>query len=264
MPQELKKRARIDMELIKTWEAEHTMKKCANGIGLALLLMILSISAVQARTGYVSDMLILTFREGPGTTYSVLKTLRSNTPLTVLEEDQGFYKVALESGEQGWVDKQFVVFDLPKSMVIDQLNQEKAALENQLEILMKTSGQFKNELAAQKSAAGQATAALEEEIAGLKKENAGMAAQLNQTRSELERLRAASEDVVATLEANKQLTAENRQLSQNLAQVEQDASQIFKTSMIKWFLAGVGVLLLGWIIGMMISPKRRRRNSLLD
>jgi SH3 domain protein len=74
-------------------------------------------------------MLILTFREGPGPNYPVLSALKSDTPLTVIEEKNGYLKVALSSGEQGWVDKSYVVTDLPKSIIIDRLKKENAALE---------------------------------------------------------------------------------------------------------------------------------------
>jgi SH3 domain protein len=39
---------------------------------------------------------------------------------------------------------------------------------------------------------------------------------------------------------------------------------MFKTGMIKWFLAGVGVLLLGWVIGLSVSSRQGGSSSLLD
>ena len=79
----------------------------------------------ETRTGYVSDMLILTFREGPGTQFKVLKSLPSDTRLTILEEGEKFFKAQLESGDQGWVDKRFVIFTPTKTLQIQALEKEK-------------------------------------------------------------------------------------------------------------------------------------------
>ncbi len=82
---------------------------------ISLMLVFTGMSAMgQSRIGYVTDRLILTFRQGPGPSYQVLKTLESDTRLTILDEEENYYKVRLSSGETGWVDKQFVTFDIPK------------------------------------------------------------------------------------------------------------------------------------------------------
>jgi SH3 domain protein len=56
---------------------------------------------------------------------------------------------------------------------------------------------------------------------------------------------------------------ENLALSQELALLKKENKNLFKTSMIKWFLSGVGVLLLGWIIGQGISSRKRKSSSSL-
>jgi SH3 domain protein len=169
----------------------------------------------QARTGYVSDMLLLTFRQGPGTSFSVLQTLKSNTPLTILEEENEYYKVELDTGHIGWVDKQFVVFEPPKTQIIEQLTQEKSSLQAQLETLSKDLEQLKTQLAAQES------------------------------------------------DKDEKETPVESGLKETVAVNQDETGHRFRTAMIKWFLAGVGVLLLGWIIGQSISSKKRKSGSLL-
>ncbi|HCY86159.1 MAG TPA: TIGR04211 family SH3 domain-containing protein [Desulfobacteraceae bacterium] len=240
------------------------MRKLFTGIMAATLIFSFAASVAQARTAYVSDMLILTFREGPGTNYQVLQTLKSNTPLTILEEQNGFYKVALSSGEQGWVDKQIVVFDEPKTQVIDQLNREKAELEDRIEALMEQSETLTARLSNQQTDAEGQTQELSRSLSDLKTENKRLAAELAAAKEAHKRLKEASANVVATMDANKTLTEENQRLSAEISRLETETSHLFRTGMIKWFLAGVGVLLLGWIIGQSVSSKRRRGSSLLD
>jgi len=229
-----------------------------------ITILLLSIPAYsQARTGYVSDMLILTFRQGPGTSFSVMQTLKSNTPLTILEEDKGYYKVELTSGTIGWVDKQFIVFETPKNQIIEKLNQEKASLETRVETLSSTLDQLKAQLATQESDQGEKTAALNESLKKAVDKNIILSTQLKENQANYSTLKAQSQNVLEVVEKNKVIEEKNILLANSLAQLEKETSHLFRTGMIKWFLAGVGVLLLGWIIGQSVSSKKRRSSSLL-
>lgn len=193
---------------------------------IGLILVFSGVSAVaQSRTGYVTDMLILTFRQGPGPSYEVLKTLESNTRLTILEEEGGYYKVRLSSGDTGWVDKQFVTFDTPKAEIIETLKEEYAALENRFNDLSAAHEQLREKMAAMS-------------------EN--------------------TDDLYQTLQKNKDLEKKNTQLSLRIEQLENQSEPLFKAGMIKWFLAGFGVILFGWILGRTVSTAPRRRSSLLS
>ena len=179
----------------------------------------------QSRTGYVTDKLILTFRQGPGPSYEVLKTLESNTRLTILEEEADYYKVRLSSGDTGWVDKQFVTFETPKTEIIENMKDEYAALEKQFNALSADHEQLKEKMA---------------DISGN------------------------TDDLFETLQKNKDLEKKNTQLSLRIEQLEKKSETLFKTGMIKWFLAGFGVILFGWILGQTVSGRNHRRNSLLS
>ncbi|NWH04322.1 TIGR04211 family SH3 domain-containing protein [Desulfobacter latus] len=211
----------------------------------ALILIVIGTTAIcHARTAYVSDMLILTFRKGPGPGYPVISALKSDTPLTILEESNGYLKVELSSGEQGWVDKDYVVTDPPKSILIDRLKKENAALEDKIKTLTEQTD----------------LVALDQ----LKKKNRTLTQSLETLKSQYAALKTASADIADTLEENKRLKTRNASLSTALAQQKEDTGFMFKTGMIKWFLAGVGVLLLGWVIGLSVSSRQTGSGSLLD
>ncbi len=240
------------------------MRQFFTGLGIMAILFLSIPTYSQARTGYVSDMLILTFRQGPGTSFSVLKTLKSNTPLTILEEDKGYYKVELAPGDIGWVDKQFVVFETPKVKIIDQLNQEKARLETRLGTLSNSLDQLKTQLANQQSDQGEKADAMAATLKEAVDKNKALSTQLKKSQTDYSELQAQSQNVLEVVEKNKILEENNIFLSDKLAQLEKKTSHMFKTGMIKWFLAGVGVLLLGWIIGQSVSSKKKRSSSLLS
>ncbi|MGD9824874.1 TIGR04211 family SH3 domain-containing protein [Desulfobacter sp.] len=218
----------------------------------------------HAQTAYVSDILILTFRQGPGPGYPVISALKSDTPVTIIEESKGYLKVELSSGEQGWVDKNYIVTDPPKSIIINQLKKENAALEDKIRALTDQAGQSLSGTAKintdQNTDMGADQAAMEQ----LKKENLVLTQSLETLKSQYTALKTASANVAATLEENNRLKTQISSLSATLAQQKENGGFMFKTDMIKWFVAGVGVLLLGWVIGLSISSRRGGIGSLLD
>ena len=248
---------------IKYFRGNKKMRKSLTGVWILAIFFLIVPTYSQAQTGYVSDMLILTFRQGPGSSFQVLQTLKSDTPLTILEEDNGYYKVALTSGETGWVDKQFVVFELPKSKLIDALTQEKANLTANLESLAKELAQLKTQLTIQESDQGEKAVAMTADFKAAMDRNESLSSQLKESQTRYATLSAQSKNILEIVEKNKMLEEQNVQLTNALAQLEAQTTHLFRTGMIKWFLAGVGVLLLGWIIGQSVSSKKRRSGSLL-
>jgi SH3 domain protein len=73
-----------------------------------------------------------------------------------------------------------------------------------------------------------------------------------------------TEDLYQVLEKNKRLEKENQQLAARVAALENESENLFKTRMIKWFLAGFGVIFIGWILGQTVSGRNRRQSSLLQ
>jgi len=207
------------------------MKKLLFHLILFVVMTCLFPQLTFAKTGYVSDMLLLTFRQGPGNSYASTKTLKSNTPVTILEEKNEFYKVELQSKEIGWVDKKFIIFELPKTFIIDQLKQENKILENKILKLKSTAQTLKEKILSQKNEYPQRTEQ--------------------------------SKNIQKIVKENKMLKEKNLKLSKELKMLKEKNKDLFKIGMIKWFLAGLGVLLTGWIIGQSVSSKKYQSSSLL-
>lgn len=216
-----------------------------------------------AKTGYVSDMLLLTFRQGPGNTYAVTKTLKSNTPVFVLEEENGFLKIELKSKEVGWVDKKFIIFDLPKSFIINKLKQENKTLKSRVLKLESSTGTLKGQIQSKKTDYSEKMTSLEISLKDALDEKTNMSASLSKALEKYNTLIEQSKNIQAIIKENKTLNKKNKTFSRDLNILQGKNKDLFKTGMIKWFLAGVGVLLLGLIIGQSVSSKRRRSSSLL-
>lgn len=77
-----------------------------------------------AETMFVTDHLYLSLRNAPNPEAPPLAALPSDTWVDVLETQGNWAKVMLEDGRTGWVMKRFLVKDLPKSLIIEQLQSQ--------------------------------------------------------------------------------------------------------------------------------------------
>jgi len=245
-------------------EALKNMRKSFFHLIIFVMALFLSPQLTFAKTGYVSDMLLLTFRQGPGNSYAVTKTLQSNTPVSILEEKNGFYKVELQSREIGWVDKKFIIFELPKTFVINQLKKENELLENKLLQLGTSTQTFKDKISTRENESSQKIQSLEASLKAAMDEKVSMGNSLSETQEKYNTLIKQSKSIQKIVKENKTFQEENSTLSKELEITKAKNKDLLKTGMIKWFLSGVGVLLLGWIIGQTVSSKKRKSSSLLD
>ena len=85
-----------------------------------------------AETMYVSDRLYLSLRNAPDLEKPSVAILPSDTKVEVLQTEDNWAEVTLEDGRTGWVMKKFLVRDLPKSLLIEEL---KGQVENKEIIL---------------------------------------------------------------------------------------------------------------------------------
>ncbi len=71
-------------------------------------------------------------------------------------------------------------------------------------------------------------------------------------------LLAQSENVVAIAEERDQLLKDKSKLTSEVTSLRNQNEELSDTRMIKWLLAGGGLLLVGWIIGKIYRKKRTR------
>ncbi len=236
------------------------MRNFLAGVVALLLLIQLTPGQCETRQGYVSDMLILTFREGPGPQYKVLKSLTSNTPIKVISKGEKYLEVELASGQRGWVDKNFVIFTPPNALKLKALEKKNQGLADQLQKQTALVAELRS-----KTAGGPTTkdnAAIDRELKTLRRSNMDLSARLKTTQSRYEELVARSGNLQNLMEENKALKKANQSLTLEKESLASQGADQFKTAMIKWALAGVGVLLMGWVMGRSVSGKRRRSSLL--
>lgn len=205
--------------------------------------------AAGAETMYVSDELIITLREGKGTQYRIIKSLKTGTPVTVLEEGDKYFKVRIKSGEEGYVLRQYMTPEIPKKDVIASLENKLERLNQQLKETDKGRGSLQEELTSVREDQRLTLQQLQEKTAALQA-----------LEKKYEDLKVRSQNVLSLSEERDRLQSENTQISAELISLREENKSLMRTAMIQWFLAGGGVFFIGWLIGK-VSRKNKKRGG---
>ncbi len=253
------------METYEAGQGLYQMNRIITFFTIILIIISLPVltNAQDFKTAYVSDILILTVRTGPARNFEVFKTIQSDEQLLILEEKNGFSKIKLSNGDTGWVQSQYLSFETPDPIIISRLNIElnKLKIKNRqqlktIESLHQKSRQkqikFQNEKNAFDSTLSQTITD--------KKDFINKYSNIDKKYNELLEK---SKHVVKTSKENEKLKQLNKELITKLEGLGLKNKTLLKVGMIKWFLAGAGVIFLGWIIGRSVSTRGSRRSGLL-
>ncbi len=224
----------------------------------------LLLPAQEKKTAYVSDVLVLTVRKGPGRNFEVFNTVESDEKLVVLEEKNGYSKVELLNGEIGWVQTQYLTFKTPDPIIIYRLNKklEKATAKNS-QLIQKIQS-LKKENNLKQDQYMQEKKNLKSELSKSILEQKSYLNQYSSVNDNYEKLLEKSKNVVIITRENKKLKLKNNEFLEKIENLENRNKTLLKTGMIKWFLSGAGVIFLGWIIGRSVSSKKTRHGGLLS
>ena len=216
------------------------------------------VAPAEAETRYVGDHLIITLRQGKSTKHKILKTLETGTPVEVIEEGSSYYKVRTSDGTEGYVLRQYISSNPPKSLRIDELEKENSALLKKNDDLEKSKNALEMQIKEIQEKYDNEFSSLTTKSTEIK-QNLDQA--VNNERIITEKyntLVAQSENVVEITRERDQLLQKNKKLTANIKELQKKNEKFADSKMIKWFLAGGGVFFFGWLIGK-ISRKKRSR-----
>ena len=185
-------------------------------------------------------------RRGQGNDYKIIAVVSDGTQVTLLKKNNEWARIRLAGGKEGWILKRYLSRDKPLQEQVAQLKQNNNALK---EKLSQTETRL-NDLA-------RAHHQTEQELTDC------LAAR-DAAKADYIQLQQDTTDVVST---KKELALARRQIkdiNKHLADLQLENTGLKKSSSIIWFLAGSGVLLLGWLIGLITGKRtKKRRSSLL-
>ena len=207
------------------------------------LSFIFSTISVQAETMYVTDNLSVTVRTGQDATHKIIAIIKSGQKVEVLEEGDQWTLVRLQNGKEGWVLTRYLISDIPKAILLAELQAKYADVAAQAEALKEENNSLRSdnkELSSALDEKQKAYSNLQSDYETLKTDSTGFL----ELKSKYEK---------ASIELSKQ--------TKKAKEFEEQVERLQLYQYIKWFLAGSGVLLVGFIFG--FSSKRQRRQSSL-
>lgn len=200
-----------------------------------LALLAIATTATAADSYLVSNEGEVPVRSGQGTEYKILSLLQNGEKVVSLEEDGYWIKVRTVTGREGWMLRRYLSSSTPPIVDAFSLSTNNNQPTEHAEEPSPVAEQKPN-------TAEPETRILPEIITPLQPENPPLLLieqKLKDQDKELEELRGKLASV----------TLENKELQEN--------------ERIKWFLAGGGILVIGWLIGLITCRSRKRKPSLL-
>lgn len=221
-----------------------------------LILLSVSVRATYADRRYVSDMIIITLRTGQGQEYKVIKTLKTDTPVEVLEESESYLRVRTEEGEEGWVAKQYITSEVPKFIIIEGLKEETSKLNARVEELEKDQASLLDQFEVNKQSHVAKVKELEKNVSNSREETSRLNMELAQITKKHKTLLDQSKNVVDLISEQKKLKSNKVSLSTKVEYLQQENADLRSTRRLQWFLAGGGVFFIGWIAGKASRKKK--------
>jgi SH3 domain protein len=197
-----------------------------------------------AETRYVTDLLKLPLRTGASTEYKILALIESGQRLEVVEPGDSWSRVRLTNGKEGYVLNRYLVARPTSAVRLEQLQSKYTALRQQATTLIEENSRFKEE-----------NKTFSSSLAGNEKA-------LKKLDRDYKELKADSAEFLSLKKKYKEVSTQLAEQTKRATALDKELSGLEMNQYIKWFLAGSGVLLVGFIIG--FSAKRgRRRPSLM-
>ena len=212
-------------------------------LGLVLLFCLFSAS-VYGETMYVSDILKLTLRTGPSIENKIISVIESGQMMEVIKFGDEWSQVQLPNGKEGWVLSRYLTTNETHNIKLERLEAKHKNLMIQAAELLEENNRLKaeNKRFSTESKANQK--------------------QFVKTQADYEALKAEAAEFM-TLKANyKRAASQLAEQTAKAKQLEEELSSLEMNTYIKWFLAGSGVLIVGFLIG--FSTKRQRRRPALS
>lgn len=194
---------------------------------------------------YVTDQFKITMRQGTGLNYKVLRSLSTGDRLQVIQQDaqSGYTEVRTPDGAQGWVLTRYLMDHPTARAQLAQARQSLDQANTKLKSVSDTLSQTQDALKAK----NKAETALKGRYDALQKQ--------------YKNLRETAKNAVAVADENSRLKQRTAALSKRLSSVTSENETLKNTGLLRWFMAGGGVLLVGLILGLLMPHLVRRRRD---
>ncbi len=192
-----------------------------------------------AETAYISENIRLPVRQEPGSSKKIISIATTGDQVEILQKGPDWSKIQLADGKQGWALTRFLTSQLPCSTQLRDIQKKYADLESH------------------------ATGTPADGIDSLKQENQKLSAEQQNCTKEYqaisekyETLKNDAADVVKLKTSYEGALSKVSEQAKKIEALEANAGKSAFAENFRWFLAGGGVFLAGYLVGS-ISRKKR-------
>jgi len=204
---------------------------------LCVLVLLTALTGISnAKTLYVLDSLIITVRTGPGTDYKIIANLKTGNKVEQLKQNGNWSLVKFSRDREGWVLSQYLKETPPSFILVEKLESES---ENDKKLIRQ-----------------------------LKQKNTDLVKQDNTIRNQLAKANKSYEDIKEGAKGYLSLKKEHEKTKKKLDELMKSSQENYIKNKvlqdvlkIKWFVAGSGATLGGWLIGFIMGRSGRKKKS---
>ena len=215
------------------------------GVFLCVLFILVSMPLRSMAAYYIVPKAEVPVRSGQGREYKIIAVLKEGAEVDLVEEDGPWTKIRLKSGKEGWILSRYLSPERPARMLLKAQQAKMKALEEKL------------------ARAQRRLSTLEANFKECEQGREACLAQKDNITNRYNLLLEDSKNIVNLKTKYEKQGLEVQKLKKELTLLRQENSDLKKDQNIRWFMAGGGVLLLGWLIGFSLGKRGRRRSSSL-
>ncbi len=222
-----------------------------NGIILLLCLLFLyapPITDAAGETRYISDKIRIYARAGAGTEFKLIAPLITGDEVTLLgEKIDDWVNISYGKNRQGWIQVRFLTAVEPSARRLAKATSKVAQLEQSTKAKIVSLTETNKEYRIGNT--------------GLLREVKQLRKKLQKVEKEYKTLREDSASFLELQEEHKKLITENQIRQEREATILAECELLKTAYRIKWFLAGGGVLMIGFFIGLLMQAFRNRKKK---
>ena len=202
-------------------------------------------NTLAATQKYITDEFEVTMRSGTSTANDILRLLKSGEAVSVLEEDLDtqYSFVELDDGKKGYILNRYLVSNRSSKFRLEQLQIE-AAEQQEANAIMQF--EIKN---------------LQTDLEKEQTDRSSLKAALLATENELKKVKNASRNTLSIVEENDELKSIVDNLVKNNAILNKKNTTLKDNSNMDWFIRGAGVSLAAFVLGILITRIRWRKQE---
>lgn len=215
---------------------------------ILLLICTCSLTAAAGETRYISDKLKIYVRAGAGTQFKLIAPLTTGNKVVLLgEKQEGWVKIGYGKDRQGWIPERFLSKLEPADKRLARANARIKQLEENTRAKL---------------------ASLTETNKEYRKGNTGLLREVKELRQKLQKIEREyntlfqeSAEFLTLQKEHQDLLKESQERQTREADILTECELLKTAYRIKWFIAGGGVLLIGFFIGILLQAFRHRNKK---